>query len=163
MSFVFLTFLFPWGMHFVEKSHYYSRRHYPGFSTHSTSGNCLLESLGQKQLHLMASNWLWYWKVWNKVVQVTGQAAWHKLPKTPNFPMGKDQKNLVRDSILILHYEIKTFPFSIPLLTMALSAFASTSSLYRDNVTPCQFFAAYKLPDTIISDNRSTFISVKLW
>ena len=90
------------------------------------------------------------------------QAAWHKLSKTPNFPIGKDKKKLDQGSILILHYKIKTFPFSILLLTMTLSAFASTSSLCGDNVTLSQFFAASKLPGAITSDNGSTFVSVKL-
>lgn len=37
---------------------------------------------------------------------------------------------------------------------MTLSVFASALSLWGDNVTLCQFFAASKLPGTITSDKQ---------
>lgn len=114
--------------------------------------------------YLMASNWFWYCKVWRKLSKPQGRLLGTNCLRHLVFLCVKTKKKKVgSDSTLISHYKIKTFPFGILFLTMTLSAIALTSSLFSDNVTSCQFLTAYKLPDTIISDNRSTFVSLMLW
>lgn len=95
------------------------------------------------------------------LVHVTCQAAWHTLPKTPNFPMGK-AKTVGSGFQIDFALWNKKIPFSILLLT-TWSVFTLTSSLCGDHETQCQYFAVQNLPDTIISDNRSAFATVKIW